>query len=57
MELWNIQIHYKNLYITEKQNIRAVIQCGGIILEYETFKDRGLPDLYYHYNCHYLHQI
>jgi hypothetical protein len=49
-ELWNIQIHYKNLYITEKQNIKAVIQCGGIILEYETFKDKGLPDLYNHYN-------
>ena len=49
-DLWNIQIHYKNLYITEKQNIKAVIQCGGIILEYEKFKDRGLPDLYNHYN-------
>ena len=49
-ELWNMQIHYKNLYITEKQNIKAVIRCGGIILEYETFKDRGLPDLYNHYN-------
>jgi len=49
-ELWNIQIHYKNLYITEKQNIKAVINCAGIILEYETFKDRGLPDLYNHYN-------
>ena len=49
-ELWNIQIHYKNLYITEKQNIKAVIKCGAIILEYETFKDRGLPDLYNHYD-------
>tara|TARA_X000000368_G_scaffold273564_1_gene216920 strand:+ start:275 stop:745 length:471 start_codon:yes stop_codon:yes gene_type:complete len=43
---WDIQINYTNLYITEKQNLGAVIQCGGIILEYETFKDRGLPDLY-----------
>ena len=49
-EDWCIQIHYKNLYNTEKQNIKAVIQCGGIILEYETFKDKGLPDLYNHYN-------
>ena len=48
-ENWSIQIHYQNLYITEKQNIKAVIQCGGIILEYETFKDRGLPDVYTHY--------
>ena len=48
-EDWGIQIHYTNLYITEKQNLGAVIRCGGIILEYETFKDRGLPDLYNHY--------
>jgi hypothetical protein len=48
-ENWSIQIHYTNLYNTETQNIRAIIQCGGIILEYETFKDRGLPDLYTHY--------
>jgi len=47
---WSIQIHYKDLYITEKQNIKAIIQCSAIILEYETFKDRGLPDLYNHYN-------
>tara|TARA_B100001027_G_C16148581_1_gene277024 strand:+ start:113 stop:586 length:474 start_codon:yes stop_codon:yes gene_type:complete len=47
---WDIQIHYENLYVTEKQNIEASIQCGGIILEYETFRERGLPDLYNHYN-------
>jgi len=49
-ELWDIQIHYKNLYNTEKQNIQVVIQCAGNILKYDTFKDRGLPDLYYHYD-------
>jgi len=55
-EYWSIQIHYKNLYIiTETQqrnlNLKAVIQCGGTILEYETFKKKGkeLPDLSYHY--------
>jgi len=48
-ENWGIQLHYKNLYITEKQNIKATVQCG-IILEYETFKKKGLPDLYHHYN-------
>lgn len=48
-EDWSIQIHYKNVYDTKKQNLEAVIQCGGIILEYNTFKDRGLPDLYTHY--------
>ncbi len=49
-EDWSIQIHYENLYDTEKQNILALIQCGGIILNYETFKDRNLPDLHMHYN-------
>jgi len=48
-EDWSIQIHYKNLYITEKQDIKAVIQCAGTILDYDTFKERGLPDLHYHY--------
>ena len=48
--LWSIQIHYKNLYITHKQNIQAIIQCAGTILEYDRFKDRGLPDLNNHYN-------
>ena len=46
---WSIQIHYENLYNIEKQNIEACVQCGGVILEYETFKERGLPDLYLHY--------
>ena len=48
-EDWDIQIHYEKLYIIEKQNINASIQCGGVILEYETFKNKGLPDLYNHY--------
>jgi hypothetical protein len=47
---WSIQIHYNKLYITEKQNINAVVQCAGTILEYETIKEKGLPDLYNHYN-------
>ena len=49
-EGWEIQIHYSNLFITEKQNIVACIQCGGNILEYETFKDKISSDLYEHYN-------
>ena len=48
-EDWDIQIHYENLYITEKQNIEASIQCGGIILKYETFKEKILDNLYEHY--------
>jgi len=47
-ELWDIQISYSNLYITEKQNIIGCIQCGGIILEYETFKNKINGDLYEH---------
>lgn len=49
-EPWDIQIHYNNLYITEKQNITGCIQCGGTILEYETFKNKINGNLYEHYN-------
>ena len=49
-ENWSIQIHYNNLYDIEKQNIDAIVQCAATILNYETFKDTGLPDLYTHYN-------
>jgi hypothetical protein len=38
------------LYITERQNIIGCIQCGGVILEYETFKDKIPRDLYNDYN-------
>ena len=48
-DLWDIQIHYCNLYITEKQNIIGCVQCGGIILEYEKFKHSINGDLYNHY--------
>lgn len=46
----DIEIHYKNLYITEKKTfLKTVIQCPAVLLEYETFKDKGLPDLDEHY--------
>jgi len=48
-ENWDIQIHYCNLYMTEKQNILGTIQCGGVILEYNTFRDSINGDLYEHY--------
>lgn len=48
-ECWDIQIHYCNLYLTERQNITGCIQCGGNILEYDTFKDKINGDLYNHY--------
>lgn len=49
-ESWDIQINYKNLYITERQNITGCIQCAGNILQYDTFKDKINGDLYKHYN-------
>jgi hypothetical protein len=49
-EKWDIQIHYCNLYITERQNIIGCIQCGGIILEYDTYKDKINRDLYNEYS-------
>ena len=48
-EAWDIQLQYTNLYVTEKQNIKGCIQCGGIVLEYEKFKDKIVGDLYQHY--------
>ena len=48
-EPWDIQIHYCNLYNTEKQNIKACIQCGAIILNYEKFKSKMNEDLIEHY--------
>lgn len=48
-EDWSIQIHYKNLYITEKQNIKVCIQCSAVILDYDTWKSKIEDDL----PCHY----
>ncbi len=49
-ELWDVQICYCNLYYTYKQNITGCIQCGGCILEYNTFKNSINGDLYKHYD-------
>lgn len=46
---WDIQIHYCNLYNTEKQNIIACIQCAGTVFNYELFKEKIKDDLYTHY--------
>ena len=56
-EHWDIQIHYSNLYITERQNITACIQCSQIILEYEKFKDKVNGDLYEHCKNFYFYAI
>ena len=39
-EEWDIQIHYCNLYNTERYNFTACIQCAANIMEYHTFKDK-----------------
>ena len=49
-EAWDIQIHYKNLYNSERQNIEICVQCAATILEYKTFKDRIKENLNKHYN-------
>ena len=48
-EDWSIQIHYKNLYITERQNIKVCIAHPSVILNYETFKSKINDDLIEHY--------
>ena len=50
-ELWDLQIHYENLYNTENQDIKACIHCSANILEYTTFKKQINEDLERHYEC------
>lgn len=47
---WDLQLHYINLYNTERQQIKISISCGATILNYNTFKDRIEQDLLLHYN-------
>jgi hypothetical protein len=49
-EKWDIQIHYRNMYVTERQNITACVQCAGVILDYDTFKDSVSRDVYTDYD-------
>ena len=48
-EDWDIQIHYKNYYDTERQNIKACIRCAATVLKYETFREKIADDLTVHY--------
>ena len=50
IETYQLMLVEKGAQNIVTQNILALIQCGGIILNYETFKDRNLPDLHMHYN-------
>jgi len=44
--LWDIQMHYSNLYITEKENIFVSIAHSAAILEYEKYKHKVKGSLY-----------
>jgi len=48
-EAWDIQLHYTNLYNTEKQNIAVCIACPAVILKYNTFKEKINDDLHKHF--------
>ena len=47
---FDIQIHYKNLYNTEKQNIKICLKGRNTILNYEIVKSKIKDDLVLHYN-------
>jgi hypothetical protein len=48
-EKWDIQMHYCNLYVPKvEDNIEVCIKCG-VILEYNTFKNKIDRDLYKDY--------
>lgn len=49
-DVWDIQIHYKNMYNTDNADIDICIQCSSIILNYETFKEKINHNLYEEYN-------
>jgi len=51
-ELWDIHIHYSNLYNTEKKNIHVCIPQHGNIFEYEKVKHIISDDLYKHYDIY-----
>ena len=43
---WSIQIHYKNLYNTEKQNLKMILQCGAVIMEFTQVNKNGEPSIF-----------
>ncbi len=48
-EPWDIQLHYYNVYNTERQNITGCIQCAAVILDYDTFHEKINGNLDEHY--------
>jgi hypothetical protein len=48
-DAWDIQIHYKNLYLTEKQNIKVCIAGASPIIYYESVKLKIESNLFTHY--------
>ena len=50
-EDWSIQMHYKNLYNTEKQTIQVILSGPSPIIEYDKERpnQKNIDDLYKHY--------
>lgn len=48
-EKWDIQIHYKKFYNTERQNITAILKGQSPILYYSNYQD-NISNLPNHYN-------
>jgi hypothetical protein len=44
-EAWDIQIHYKNLYMIDHVNIKICLQGAWIIMYYSSMKDKIIDDL------------
>jgi len=45
----DLQIYYKNLYNTEKQNIKICLRHAATLFSYKTMKDKIEDDLLIHY--------
>ena len=46
---WDIQIHYTNMYDTERQNLRGCVQVPATIFKYDKFKEQIQANLYEEY--------
>ena len=49
---WDIQIHYKDLYLTEKQNINVILRGSSSIITYDIDNpnQQNVDNLYQHYD-------
>jgi hypothetical protein len=52
-ELWDIQIHYVNMYTTEAQNIKAVIQGAFTVIDYDSLSEKNRSKINGNLRVHY----